>query len=308
MDRAYIARYNLVKKDPTAALSEPVKPIVYYISREVPEKWRPFMKKGVEDWNEAYEQAGFKNAIICKEAPSEKEDPNWDPEDVRYSVIRWAPQAVSNAQGPHVHDPRSGEILSAHIIMWHDVLKLAQTWYFVQCAPLDVKAHKLPFADDLMGELLRYVVAHEVGHTLGLRHNHKASSFYTVAQLRSKEFTEKNGNEASIMDYGRFNYVAQPGDNARLIPKLGRMTNGRFGGAIVRCPKPNRRGMSRSPTSGRHSRFRTRCSASTTTTTQPTRRRYPKLSGRRCGRSLELWHCESQTNDGPSHEGDDETW
>lgn len=221
VDRAYVARYNLVKKDPSAAVSEPVKPIVYYISREVPEKWRPYVKKGVEDWNEAFEVAGFKSAVVCKEAPSEKDDPNWDPEDARYSVIRWAPQAVSNAMGPHVHDPRSGEILNAHIIVWHDVLKLAQTWYFVQCSPLDTKAQKLPLADDLMGELMRYVVCHEVGHTLGLRHNHKASSSYTIAQLRSKEFTEKYGNEASIMDYGRFNYVAQPGDNARLIPKLG---------------------------------------------------------------------------------------
>lgn len=219
--REYITRYRLEKKDPNAPLSEPITPIVYYISREVPEKWRPYIKQGVEDWNEAFEAAGFRNAIICREAPGEQEDPDWDPEDVRYSVIRWAPQAVANAMGPHVHDPRSGEILSAHIILWHDVLKLAQNWYFVQCAPLDPRAHRIPFPDELQGELLRYVVAHEVGHTLGLRHNHKASSAYTVAQLRSKEFTEKYGNEASIMDYGRFNYVAQPGDNARLIPKIG---------------------------------------------------------------------------------------
>ena len=221
VNREYITRYRLEKKDPTAEVSEPVKPIVYYIAREVPTKWRKWIKAGIEQWQPAFEKAGFKNAIIAKEAPSVKDDPNWDPEDARYSVVRWAPQAVENAMGPHLADPRSGEILSAHIIVWHDVLKLAEQWYFVQCANLDPRAKTLPLPEDLLGELLQYIVAHEVGHTIGLRHNHKASSSFTTAQLRDKAFTEQWGDEASIMDYGRFNYVAQPGDGARLVPKLG---------------------------------------------------------------------------------------
>ena len=221
VEREYIDRYRLEKKDPTAAVSEPVKQIVYYISREVPEEWHPYIKKGVEAWNAAYEQAGFKNAIICKDAPTVKEDPDWDPEDVRYSVIRWAPTPTENAMGPNIHDPRTGEILSAHIIIWHNVLKLGETWYFTQVGDMDPRARQLPLPPPLMGEILQYIVCHEVGHTLGLRHNHKASSFYTAAQLRDKAFTDINGDEASIMDYGRFNYVAQPGDNARLIPILG---------------------------------------------------------------------------------------
>lgn len=221
VDRGYIARYRLVKKDPSAKVSEPVKPIVYYISREVPEKWRPYLKKGVEAWQPAFEKAGFKNAIICKDAPSVAEDPDWDSEDARYSVIRWAPTDFENAVGPHVSDPRSGEIMSAHIIVWHNVLKLAETWYFTQVSPLDKRAQKLPLPESLTGELMEYVVCHEVGHTLGLRHNHKASSFYSAAQLRNPTFTNQYGTEASIMDYGRFNYIAQPGDNVRLIPILG---------------------------------------------------------------------------------------
>jgi hypothetical protein len=220
--RQYIARYRLDKKDPKADVSEPVKPIVFYLSREVPEKWRPYLKKGVEDWRPAFEAAGFKDAIVCKEAPDKSQDPTWDPEDARWSVIRWVADPTQNAMGPHVHDPRSGEVISAHIIFWHDIVKLVQMWYFVQCSAVDPRATKLPLPDDLTGELLRYVAAHEVGHTLGLRHNHRASSAYTIAQLRDPKFTAKYGSVASIMAYGRFNYVAQPEDKVKqLAPVIG---------------------------------------------------------------------------------------
>ena len=217
----YITRWRLEKKDPSADVSEPKKPIVFYLGREIPDKFRPAIKKGIESWQPAFEKAGFKNAIIAKEAPSAREDPDWDAEDARYSSIRWLPATIENAMGPHVHDPRTGEILEADILMYHNVLKLARDWYFVQASPNDPRAQSLPLPDDLIGELLTYVTAHEVGHTLGLRHNMKASSSFTVAQLRDPKFTAENGTEASIMDYGRFNYVAQPGDNARLIPMIG---------------------------------------------------------------------------------------
>jgi hypothetical protein len=181
------------------------------------------MKQGVEDWQPAFEKAGFKNAIIAKDPPSKAEDPNWDPEDARYSVIRWVAEPVANAMGPHVHDPRSGETISAHIIFWHDILKIVHMWYFVQCSALDERARSFPFPQDLQSELIRYVVAHEVGHTIGLRHNHRASQAYSIEQLRDPKFLEKNGNVASIMSYGRYNYVAQPEDKIPvkdLIPKL----------------------------------------------------------------------------------------
>lgn len=219
--REYIDRFRLEKKDPTSPLSEPVKPITYYLSREVPEKWRPYLKSAVEAWNVAFEQAGFKNAIKCVDAPSKKDDPDWDPEDARYSVIRWIPSSTENAIGPSIQDPRSGETLSAHIIVWNDILRIAESWYFAQCALVDPRAQKLPLSDVLMGEIIRYVVTHEVGHTLGLRHNFKASSFYTVAQLRDPKFVEQNGLASSIMDYSRFNYVAQPGDAVATIGKIG---------------------------------------------------------------------------------------
>jgi len=217
--RQFITRYRLEKKEPDKDVSEPVKPIVFYLSPEIPEKWRPYLKKGVEDWQPAFEKAGFKNAIVCKEAPDRSKDPTWDPEDARWSVIRWVAEPISNAIGPNVHDPRSGEVISAHIIFWHDIVKLTQMWYFVQCTSVDSRARKLPLPDDLTGELLRYVATHEVGHTLGLRHNHRASQAYTIKQLRDPAFTAKHGSVASIMSYGRFNYVAQPEDGVKcLIP------------------------------------------------------------------------------------------
>jgi hypothetical protein len=219
--RGFITRYRLEKKDPDAEISEPIKPIVFYITDEVPPKWRPYLKRGIEAWQKPLEKAGFKNAIIARDQPTAEEDPDWDPEDTRYSVIRWAASPRENAMGPATVDPRSGEVISSHALFWNDVLRHAETWYFTQAAALDPRAQRLPLPDELSGEILTYVTTHEVGHALGLRHNFKAQSAVSVEQLRGREWTEKWGTSASIMSYGRFNYVAQPGDDAALFPRFG---------------------------------------------------------------------------------------
>jgi predicted Zn-dependent protease with MMP-like domain len=199
-------------------MSEPVKPIVYYVGRGTPKKFQQYVIEGIEMWKPAFESAGFKNAIIGKMAPTVKEDPNWDAEDARYSTVRWMASEIRNAFGPHVQDPRSGEILEADVRMFHNVIALLEDWYFVQAGASDPRAAKLPLSDDVMGELLRYVVAHEVGHTLGLRHNMLGNNAYPVESYRNKEFVTKNGMSSSIMDYARFNYIAQPGDDVAYIP------------------------------------------------------------------------------------------
>lgn len=222
--RTYITRWRLEKKDSNAELSEPVKPIVYYIDAATPSKWVPYMQRGVESWQKAFEAAGFKNAIIAKLAPTPEQDPNFSPEDVRYSVIRWLPSTIENAMGPHISDPRTGEILNADIQFYHNVMNLQRDWYFLQVGPLDPRASKLPLPDDLMGRLVEFVCAHEVGHTLGFQHNMKASSMYPQAKVHDKEWVHKMGHAPSIMDYSRFNYVAQPEDGipvADLVPSIG---------------------------------------------------------------------------------------
>jgi len=219
--RCFITRYRLEKKDPEAPVSEPVKQIVYYIDPATPKQWVPWLIKGVNDWQPAFEAAGFKNAIVGKEAPN---DADWSPEDARYSVIRWLPSTTENASGPHVHDPRSGEILNAHIQFYHNVQTLARTWYYTQVAALDPRARTFPLPDSLMGRLLEYVVAHEVGHTLGFQHNMKASSTYAIDSIRNPDFVRRMGHTPTLMDYSRFNYVAQPEDKipvAELVPKIG---------------------------------------------------------------------------------------
>jgi hypothetical protein len=224
VERAYILRHRLEKQDPAAAISDPVEPIVYYVDPATPARFVPWVKKGIEAWKPAFEAAGFRNAIIARDAPSESEDPDWDPEDVRYSVVRWLPSTEENASGPNIHDPRSGEILEGDIQMYHNVLNLASMWYFAQVAPLDPRAKTLPLPDDLMGRLVEFIVAHEIGHTLGLRHNMKASSLYTVEQIRDPKFVAEFGHTPSIMDYARFNYVAQPEDGIpaeNLVPNVG---------------------------------------------------------------------------------------
>jgi hypothetical protein len=220
-----ISRYRLVPKNKKkylrGELTEPEKQIVYYIDPATPKKWIPYLIQGINDWNVAFEAAGFKNAITAKVLP--EDDPNVSLEDARYSVLRYLPSETENAYGPRIVDPRSGEIIEAHICWYHNVMNLLTKWYMVQCGAVDKRAQTMKFDDKLMGELIRFVSSHEVGHSLGLRHNMGASFATPVEKLRDKAWVEKNGHTASIMDYARFNYVAQPEDNISpkgLFPRI----------------------------------------------------------------------------------------
>ena len=226
-NKVFAVRYRLepkpadLEKYTRGELVEPIKPIIYYIDPATPKKWVPFLIAGVNDWNKAFEQAGWKNAIQGKEWPN---DSTMSLEDARFSVIRYFASDIENAYGPQVHDPRSGEILESHIGWYHNVMNLVHDWYMIQTAAVDPAARKIKFDDELMGNLIRFVSSHEVGHTLGLRHNMGSSSKTPVEKLRDKQWVEANGHSASIMDYARFNYVAQPEDNINqsgLFPRIG---------------------------------------------------------------------------------------
>ncbi|MBU2929251.1 zinc-dependent metalloprotease [Winogradskyella psychrotolerans] len=211
-----------IEKFKRGELVVPKKQIVYYVDRATPEQWKKYIKQGIEDWQVAFEAAGFKDAIIAKEPPTVEEDPDWSPEDARYSVVRYLASPIPNANGPHVSDPRTGEILESDINWYHNVMSLLRGWFFVQTAAINPEAQSPQFKDEVMGRLIRFVSSHEVGHTLGLPHNMGSSVAYPVEKLRDAAFTKEFGTAPSIMDYARFNYIAQPGDEGvALMPDIG---------------------------------------------------------------------------------------
>ncbi len=216
--RFYVKRWRLEPKPGDeqkyldGELVEPQKPIVFYIDPATPKKWVPYLIKGVNDWQKAFEKVGFKNAIYAREAPSKEEDSTWSLDNAKYSAIIYRPSEIANAMGPSTSDPRSGEIIESHIFWYHNVMKTLRYWYMVQAGAIDERARKPVFDDELMGDLIRFVSSHEVGHALGLMHNFGASHATPVEKLRDKEWLTKHGHTASIMDYARFNYVAQPED------------------------------------------------------------------------------------------------
>lgn len=225
-EKSYIRRWKLEPKDPEAyargELVEPVKPIIYYLDPATPEKWRPYIKQGIEDWQKTFETAGFKNAILAKDPPSNEEDPEFSPEDVRYSTVRYVATTTRNAMGPSVSDPRSGEIIESDIVWYHNHLRSYRNRYLLETGASNPSARTLNTPIEEIGEMVRQVIAHEIGHALGLPHNMKSSSAYPVDSLRSGAFTQKFGIAPSVMDYARYNYVAQPGDkNIRFIRQIG---------------------------------------------------------------------------------------